>query len=120
MVTAAAAAGATGTWVDARKALLDTVFETHPKLDKADLEKYLAVRGLVSFNYGPPLKELVTYYIQRIDAGNDQARWIGGGSERRRFNDSDSKGWGTHVPFSRTPSVRWCEKGWSRVVVIVQ
>lgn len=48
MVAAAATAGATGTWVDARKALLATVFETHPDLGEADLEKYLAIRGLVS------------------------------------------------------------------------
>lgn len=48
MVAAAATAGAVGTWVGARKALLAAVFETHPKLDEADLNKYLAVRGLVS------------------------------------------------------------------------
>lgn len=47
MVSAAATAGAVGTWEDARKALLATVFETHPKLSKVDLENYLAIRGLV-------------------------------------------------------------------------
>lgn len=43
-----AAAATAGTWVDARRALLATVFETHPNLHEADLEKYLAIRGLVS------------------------------------------------------------------------
>eukprot|EP00752_Nemacystus_decipiens_P018411 g16510.t1 len=46
MVGAAAAAGAVGTWVDARKALLATVFETHPNLDETDLDKYLVIRDL--------------------------------------------------------------------------
>lgn len=48
MIATAATAGAAGSWVDARKALLATVFETHPDLDQEDLDKYLAVRGLVS------------------------------------------------------------------------
>lgn len=48
MIAATATAAAAGAWVDARKALLDTAFETHPDLDQADLEKYLAIRGLVS------------------------------------------------------------------------
>lgn len=48
MIAAAEAAG--GKWAskEARKALMATVFETHPYLDEQDIETYLALRGLVS------------------------------------------------------------------------
>lgn len=69
MVEAAATAGGPRMWMDARKALLATVFETHPNLDEADLQKYLAVRGLVSAT------------IQRIDTGNQHE----GGTGSRCF-----------------------------------
>lgn len=48
MIAAVEVAGGKGSWVDARKALLATVFETHPNLDEDDLRTYLTLRGLVS------------------------------------------------------------------------
>lgn len=48
MVAAVEAAGGAGAWEDAQKAVLATVFESYPRLDEADLEKYMATRGLVS------------------------------------------------------------------------
>ncbi|CAM9942487.1 unnamed protein product, partial [Scytosiphon promiscuus] len=46
MMSAAEAAGGTACWADARKAMLTTVFDTHPTLDEEDLETYLSLRGL--------------------------------------------------------------------------
>eukprot|EP00903_Cladosiphon_okamuranus_P016338 g15067.t1 len=41
-----AATATAGTLADARKALLDTALVTHPDLHQADLDKYMAIRGL--------------------------------------------------------------------------
>ena len=48
MVAAVEAAGGVEAWEEARKALLATVFMSYPDLDEGDVEKYMAIRGLVS------------------------------------------------------------------------
>ena len=48
MVATVEAAGGVEAWEEARKALLATVFMSYPDLDEGDVDKYMAIRGLVS------------------------------------------------------------------------